>query len=420
MKIIEKLKQIFNRNNPERIANEIAHIYQEKKENGEEHPMDYTVEKIMQIFKENPEKIKDILENILEKKEIPNRIFEKTATKISEDKEIPDEIITEVVQKNETEISNESINRIIEEGNVDTTQRIKLIQNVDDKKIIEERVENELKILYRICKDKKDNEVADRVKELKTILKDNNIVDEMQKSIQKVIAKKMAENIYSDIKRGTRIFTLAEVIPVEDMISNDIVSTVKQEYEKIEEERGKKEGRFDKKGLRNQILVEMAKNIAYKYKETGAVIVPQCENMKKIEKDEEETFIKAIQTYSGRALSKQEVIDIDEQIRGDSNNIQIKENKLINLIKNIPEKNKKTTINCLTSIIDKEENVETISMIYETGLLDKINKMPRNKREESIETIKEVLENREKSKLESKKQTKNQESEINQKDGEDR
>ena len=209
-------------------------------------------------------------------------------------------------------------------------------------------------------------------------------------------------------------------MPVENMIEYDLPSMVEQEYEKIEEERGKKEGRFDKKGLRNQILVEMAKNIAYKYKETGAVIVPQCENMKKIEKDEEETFIKAIQTYSGRALSKQEVIDIDEQIRGDSNNIQIKENKLINLIKNIPEKNKKTTINCLTSIIDKEENVETISMIYETGLLDKINKMPRNKREESIETIKEVLENREKSKLESKKQTKNQESEINQKDGEDR
>lgn len=386
----------FKTKNAKKIAEEIAHVYKEKKESGEEHPIDDTVEEIMQIFKDNPnpEKVREILKSILEKKDIPNRIFEKAATKISNEEEIPDSVITDVVKNSETNISDESINRIIEEGNIDVKERINLMHNVENKDIIEERVENELKILYRVCKDKRDDEVLERINELREILQNNKMNPEIENLIKQVVAKKMAENYYSDISKGTNVYTLSKIIPVEDMLENDLPSTVENEYQKIEENRQKKEGRFNKKGLKKQILVEMAKNIAYKYDETGIFIIPQSKNMKEIYKDEEETFIKAIQTYSRKQLSKQEVIEIDEQIRGNSNNVQIKENLLINLIKKIPEKDKNKMIDTISKILSNNENLETISMMQEEGFIDKLNIIPSEKRKKTIEIMGKVVSKR--------------------------
>ena len=63
MKITDRIKKFMNRNNPELIAgktkldkkinekaNEIEKLYVTKKENGEENPINDTVEKIMQII----------------------------------------------------------------------------------------------------------------------------------------------------------------------------------------------------------------------------------------------------------------------------------------------------------------------------------------------------------------------------------
>ena len=422
MKVTKNITKFLNRNNPETIANEIAQVYQEKKENGEEHPMDDTVEEIMQIFKDNPnpEKVREILKSILEKKDIPNRIFEKAATQISKDKEIPDSVITDVIGRSETNISDESINRIIEEGNIDVNERINLMHNVEDKTIIEERVENELKILYRVCKDKKDYEVVERVDILKELLEDNKVSANIQNLIKQVVAKKMAENYYSDIKKGTRIYDLSKIMPVENMIEYDLPSMVEQEYEKIEDNEGNKEGRFNKKELKEQILIEMGKNIADKYDETGVFIIPQSENMKGIDKEEEETFIKSIQTYSRKQLSKQEIIDIDEQIRGNFNNVQIRENMLINLIKNIPEKDKNRSIDILVKIASNNEELETLAMIEESGLIDKLNKLPKDKREKTIEVIGRTIERRRDITVVNASKIENQKLKINPKEPEDR
>ena len=176
------------------------------------------------------------------------------------------------------------------------------------------------------------------------------------------------------------------------MIEYDLPSMVEEEYKKIEEDQGNKEGRFDKKGLKKQILIEMGKNIADKYDETGVFIIPQSENMKDIDKEEEEAFIKSIQTYSRKQLSKQEVIDIDEQIRGNSNNIQIKENMLIDLIKNIPEEVKSKSIDLLAKIASSnEQELETLSMMEESGLIDKLNELPEDKRKKTIEIMESAI-----------------------------
>lgn len=396
MKIIEKIDKFLNKNNPERIANEIAQSYQEKKENGEEHPMDDTVEEIMQIFQNNPdlEKVREILKNILEKKDIPNRIFEKTATKISQDEKIPDSIITEVVAKSDVDVADETINNIINEGEINLKERLKLLKNVENKNILEKQVSNELEILYRNCKDKRDAEVAERVTELKEILDSKNISDDLQDLIQTVVAKKMAENIYSDTSKGTNIYTLSKIMPVEDMFERDLVSTVEREYNKIEDSNQPKEGRFKKQELKIQILIELAKKIAIKYEESGIFVIPQSDNMKKINEEEEKNFIRAIQTYSRKDLSRQEIVDIDEQVRGKSDNIQLKEDAIIGLLKKIPEQNKKRSMNSLINILKNRKSLETLPMLEENGLIQKLNELPEEKRNKTIETIKNTMSKR--------------------------
>ena len=396
MKIIEKIDKFLNKNNPERIANEIAQSYQEKKENGEEHPMDDTVEEIMQIFQNNPdlEKVREILKNILEKKDIPNRILEKTATKISQDEKIPDSVITEVVAKSDVDVADETINNIINEGEINPKERLKLLKNVENKNILEKQVSNELEILYRNCKDKRDEEVAGRVTELKEILDSKNISDDLQDLIQTVVAKKMAENIYSDTSKGTNIYTLSKIMPVEDMVERDLVSTVEREYNKIEDSNQPKEGRFKKQELKIQILIVLAKKIAKKYEESGIFVIPQSDNMKKINEEEEKNFIRAIQTYSRKDLSRQEVIDIDEQVRGKSDNIQLKEDAIVGLLKKIPEQNKKRSMNSLINILKNRKSLETLSMLEENGLIQKLNELPEEKRNKTIETIKNTMSKR--------------------------
>lgn len=395
MKITEKITKFLNRNNPELIADIVADSYQERKENGEKDPMDHTAEEIIQILRTHPDIERAILANILENDKIPDKIFEKTAIKISESEEIPNSVITDVVQRNDTNISDESINRIIEGGKISVNERINLMRNVESQEIIESRIKNELLILYKICKNKKDYEVVERVEQLKELLNEDEVTLDIQKLIYKVVSKKMAENYYSDIKKGTRIFQLSKIMPIEDMIEYDLSSMVENEYKNIEEQEGKKEGRFSKKALKEQILTEMGKNIADKYDETGIFIIPLSENMKNIDKEEEEVFIKSIQTYSRRQLSKQEIIDIDEQIRGNSKNIQLKENKLINLIKNIPERDKGMSIDLLTKIVSSNgQEIETLTMMLEGGLIDKLNELPEDKRRKTIEIMGRAIERR--------------------------
>lgn len=390
---MKKIKNILKKNSPEKLAEELEMSYKRMKKEGEEHPIDKTVKNVMKKIQENPEprNVEKILKAVKDNEGIPDRVFEKTSTIISETNEIPDRVITDVIEKSETSISDEAINRIIEEGKIDVKERINLMHNLEDKAIIEKRVENELNILYRVCENKRDDEVVDRVKELKKFLNYDDVNEQLQMLIQQVVAKKMAENYYSDVSKGTNIYTLSQIMPVEDMIENDLPSMVQNEYQKIEENREKKEGRFNKKGLKIQILIEMGKKIAYKYDETGVFIIPQSKNMKIIDKDEEEMFIKTIQTYSRKQLSKQEVIDIDEQIRGNCNNVQIKENILINAIKGIPENNKTRSIDFLIKILENEEALKTLEMLDESGLIEKFNDISEEKRIKTINSIGNVL-----------------------------
>lgn len=391
MTIAEKFRRRIGINNPQKVVEGIAKTYTEKKENGEEHPIDSTVEAIMKIIKENPdpEKVRELLKAVLEEEKIPNKVFEKAATKISKSSEIPDEIITNVVEKTDTQVPDELINNMIEKGEFGVKERLNLIKNVEDEKIIKERVKNEFKILYKSSKEKTDIEVVNRVKDLKKILGDNNEDTEIEHLINKIVAKKMAECYYDDKLKGTRIYTLSQIMPTEKMIEVDLPSKVLQEYQTIEEKEGKKGDRVNPKKLKIQILDEMARTVTYKYKEVKVFVIPQSNNMKKLEKEEEENFINAIQKYLGKEMTKKEKAEVRGQIRG--NTVKTKENRLISEIRKMPEKDKNESMDLLINLLNNPETLKTIAMLEDSNLIYELNSIPEEKRKIMIESIEEKI-----------------------------
>lgn len=402
MKVTDRIKKFLNRNNPELIADTVADAYKERKENKEKDPMDHTAEEVLQILKTHPDIKKSILANILENDNIPDKVFEKVATKISKDPEIPDSVIPEAVNRADTSISMESINNILENGEVNARDRIKLIKQVEDTKSKKEGVKSELKRLYKDCEIKRDAEVTERIEEIVSILEKKDIDEDVKEWMQTVIAKKMAENFYSDTKQGTKIFTFTKIESIEDMIEKDLATEVEKEYKKIEENKHPKKGRFSKEEFETQLYKELGKQIGIRYEDTEVFIIPQSDNIKKMDEEQKNKFIKSIQTYSRKQLTKDEIIDIDEQIRGVSKNSQIKESAIIKAIKELPKQGKNDKIDMLTEILKNPKMFETIKQMQESGLLEKIESMPTEKRKKTIGIINSTVEKRNKYKVATK------------------
>lgn len=402
MKVTDRIKKFLNRNNPELIADTVADAYKERKENKEKDPMDHTAEEVLQILKTHPDIKKSILANILENDNIPDKVFEKVATKISKDPEIPDSVIPEAVNRADTSISMESINNILENGEVNARDRIKLIKQVEDTKSKKEGVKSELKRLYKDCEIKRDAEVTERIEEIVSILEKKDIDEDVKEWMQTVIAKKMAENFYSDTKQGTKIFTFTKIESIEDMIEKDLATEVEKEYKKIEENKHPKKGRFSKEEFETQLYKELGKQIGIRYEDTEVFIIPQSDNIKKMDEEQKNKFIKSIQTYSRKQLTRDEIIDIDEQIRGVSKNSQIKESTIIKAIKELPKQGKNDKIDMLTEILKNPKMFETIKQMQESGLLEKIESMPTEKRKKTIGIINSTVEKRNKYKVATK------------------
>jgi len=393
MNLREKLGKIFKRTSPEQIAEEIITSFNERKEKGEKDSIDNTVKEIMEIIKQKQdlEVTEKLLTKILEKKEISNEVAVNAFKEISKDDEIPDRIITNDVEQANTQIPDELIEEIIKEGNVDPKERIKLIQNVEDKDIIKRRVKNELKILYNNCKNKRDREVASRVQEIEGVLEQEDITREIKDLVYQTVARKIAENYYDDNKKGTKIYDLSTIMSYEEMMENNLPQMVESEYQRLEENGAEKPNRFSKTKLTQLILDKLAQDIVKKYKETGVLAIPQLDNIKNLTSEEEKNFIKAIKNYSEEAFTKEDIRDIHAQIRGNIASNKIKEDILIDKIKKIPGSNKSGYIELLTKITENAETLKTIKLMQNSGLIEKLNSIPEEEREKGIETIGEVL-----------------------------
>lgn len=424
MEITEKIKKFMNRNNPvlsaenekvdKRInekANEIEKLYIEKKENGEENPINDTVEKIMQIIQNNPDPVeaRKLLTELIERDNIAVQIVERTAIEVSKKEDIPNQIIVEAIDKAETNIPDSTIKNIVEKGAMDIQDNLDLIQQMHDqekqkqaeqeqlelqrqekqKKIEQKRkkAKTKLEVIKSNIKEMQDGEIGEKISDIKEQLSPENMNNEINELIQNIIAQRMAEDIYNDARKNPAIYKLSKAMPTEEMIERDLTTTVQEKYKEIEEKRGAKEGRFNKREFKKLILNEMGRQISIEYEKTGLFNIPESKQLSQMKKEEKKYLMDTIQKHINIKLKKEDIADISRQINEGNKELQKKENQIINLIRQTPADEKSRIIDILNKMIVNRNNLETIEMIDNAGLLNKLGSMPTEKRQKTIGTI---------------------------------
>lgn len=379
-----KLRNLLkNKDKTKKILEEAVEALEE---NGEQS----AVQIIMGYLNKNPESANEVMKLLIENKDISDEVVKKTATDISKSEVIPDQVIPSAVKESNVEVPDTIIAGIIEEGDVNTPETIQLINNLDDTKIKQEKVAEQLKELYENCEYEPELTLIDKLEAL-NIVEKNETIDLLER---KIIARKMAIN-YQKVG-GTKIATLARYMPVEEMMKFDLPEIVSKEYDKIKEKG--EENIVNKSELRIQILDKIANGVVANYKEIGAFVVPQSESMTQLSQVEEKRFIHSIETCLRKNLDKKQITNIKSQIRGRVNNIELRE--YVEKIRRFPKEKIRSFTNYTSKLIDDQESFKVYTELVESGIMDSLKSISVDKREQYINVINEAISKRSKEEAE--------------------
>lgn len=368
-----------------KVVNQIDQVYKKSLEDDEIKDAEQSAaQKVIEYVRKNPENATEILKGILEKEEIPNKVFEKTATTISKMDEIPDKIIPKAVADSEVDVPDQIIENIIENGDVNRKEKIELINNLENEELKQKQVEEELKQIYENCSDTNESELVHKLEMTKIVQKNSSI----KKLEQAIIAKKMAVNY----KRfgGTKISTLSRYLSEEEMIEINLPEMVYEEYKKISEKDEK--NKVDKSNLKVQILEEIAKKVANNYQEIGDFVIPQSKNMTQLTRKEEDKFIKAIETYVRKKLKGTDVTSIRDQIRGRDANMQLKQ--YIEKMRKLPKSQLEIFINNTEELVENNEELTVYKELKDSGIIGNLQKLTDNKRKDYIKVLNYAVQKR--------------------------
>lgn len=382
----EFIEKLFNRQDKTtKVVNQIDEVYKRSLEDDEIKDAEQSAaQKVIEYVRKNPENATEILKGILEKEEIPNKVFEKTATTISKIDEIPDKIIPKAVADSEVDVPDQIIENIIENGDVNRKEKIELINNLENEELKQKQVEEELKQIYENCGDTNESELVHKLEMTKIVQKNSSI----KKLEQAIIAKKMAINY----KRfgGTKISTLSRYLSEEEMIEKNLPEMVYEEYKKISEKDEK--NKVNKSNLKVQILEEIAKKVANNYQEIGDFVIPQSKNMTQLTRKEEDKFIKAIETYVRKKLKGTEVTSIRDQIRGRDANMQLKQ--YIEKMRKLPKSQLEIFINNTEELVENNEELTVYKELKDSGIIENLQKLADDKRKDYIKVLNDAVQKR--------------------------
>lgn len=382
----EFIEKLFNRQDKTtKVVNQIDEVYKRSLEDDEIKDAEQSAaQKVIEYVRKNPENATEILKGILEKEEIPNKVFEKTATTISKIDEIPDKIIPKAVADSEVDVPDQIIENIIENGEVNRKEKIELINNLDNEELKQKQVEEELKQIYENCGDTNESELVHKLEMTKIVQKNSSI----KKLEQAIIAKKMAINY----KRfgGTKISTLSRYLSEEEMIEKNLPEMVYEEYKKISEKDEK--NKVNKSNLKVQILEEIAKKVANNYQEIGDFVIPQSKNMTQLTRKEEDKFIKAIETYVRKKLKGTDVTSIRDQIRGRDANMQLKQ--YIEKMRKLPKSQLEIFINNTEELVENNEELTVYKELKDSGIIGNLQKLADDKRKDYIKVLNDAVQKR--------------------------
>ena len=409
----------------EKAEEEFKTIKEQKADEGNirQKAIELTAKRILQIFKDSPrymQYVQDIAKNLAEESELPTEVVVEMIKGTIEQKELPNSIAEEMAQiLPDEEIvsaieSDDNLKlkhkEVLAAGIGDKETRLEVEKDIRTQKEIaeEQRTLSTLKELYENCENIPERILTDKIKGLS--------IQEKTESIQKILDKIVARKISDDYSKfgSTMLDTLKHIVSVEDMYEYHIADLAQEEYQDKISRGIQTEKSYNKRDFEDNLLKHMAGDIARKFFATSKYIIPPLKRFRSIEKREKDLFLSEIQKETSKTLTKMQISDIEGQMQGIiGTNADIEE--LAEKLFETPKKKAKNIINVAGKMTkDDDRNYNTIMSLQESGLLETLAKMPREKREKYIGAFSRFMQDREIRNQPKRKVEDNQENTINQ------
>ena len=409
----------------EKAEEEFKTIKEQKADEGNirQKAIELTAKRILQIFKDSPrymQYVQDIARNLAEESELPTEVVVEMIKGTIEQKELPNSIAEEMAQiLPDEEIvsaieSDDNLKlkhkEVLAAGIGDKETRLEVEKDIRTQKEIaeEQRTLSTLKELYENCENIPERILTDKIKGLS--------IQEKTESIQKILDKIVARKIADDYSKfgSTMLDTLKNIVSVEDMYEYHIADLAQEEYQDKISRGIQTEKSYNKRDFEDNLLKHMAGDIARKFFATSKYIIPPLKRFRSIEKREKDLFLSEIQKETSKTLTKMQISDIEGQMQGIiGTNADIEE--LAEKLFETPKKKAKNIINVAEKMTSEDDrNYNTVISLQESGLLETLAKMPREKREKYIGAFSRFMQDREIRNQPKRKVEDNQENTINQ------
>ena len=399
----EIFQKITNRkiNQDEKVKKIVGNI--EEKFNaaeGEEVATKQAVEEAIKKLEKTPGLSEAVLRELLVRKDISNAIPVETIKNIPESG-IPNDTLVEVVEKLSDELPDNKVLEIAEETNLGLQKKQKIFEAVSDpetkRKKQEELLIRELdKIYMNISLEQGEFEILENINRVLQVNPDLDS-EKMKSLIDRILVKKMVLNYMNFNITMPRKF--AELKSVEEMFSEDFPKIAEYEYKKMPRiDREEAKFQFEGMKFKEDLLIEMAKNIAENYKKNGfkRLVIPQSKSMREINKEEEEKFIENIMKEverKGGTLNTISIIDAKGQIKGNiEESEKIKE--YVTKIEELPQKAKTEFIEQGKKIITDQDLLNISNYCNKVGLYQSLAELGQTQAEKVVDSFIEIIEKR--------------------------
>ncbi len=370
------------------------------KAEGEEVATKQAVEEALRKLEKTPGLSEAVLRELLLRKNISNSVPVETIINIPES-DIPNDTAVEVIGKLSKELPDNKVLEIAEEIDLGIQRKQKIFEAVSDpetkRKKQEELILKELEKIYKnVNADIGEFEILGDINKILQLKPDFNN-EKMKSLINQILAKKMVLNYMKFNITMPRKF--AGLKTVEKMFSENFPKIAEYEYKKMPRaDREKAKFQFDELKFKEDLLGEMAKNIAENYKKNGfkRLVIPQSEMMREIDNKEEVKFIRKIARETERKGGKLDtisMIDAKGQIRG---NIEESENikEYVTKLGELPQSVKTEFIEQGKKIITDQDLLNISNYCNKAGLYQSLAELGQEQAEKIVDTLLQTIEKR--------------------------
>lgn len=361
--------------------------------------------KINEIIKKYPELLDEVVNTAKESDQIEDEVIIEILIKnietIVDKKEISEKEKTllnlgvKVLAAIGKEIPDKYLDKLADAArksrHIDRQTEINVIKQMGDKKSKQKQVAKSLRRIHAGINEKTtDAYIQSVIGEFEGIVESSKSIKDLKRDI---IAKKIAYNYMNN--KSTQLYSLTKIISIDEMFMINMPEIVQNQYNEIMKKEKKnnsekKYHKYDKQKFRMELLNQMAKDAAYKYKETGELKISQSQQMKKITAEEEEFFINKIDILTNKKLDERQIILIKAKIRGNLEEL-INLEEVTSIINKLPIDERNQAINQMRNIAENKELRKIIRTIQKVGLDKSFKGMDESSIEKRMKVFKETV-----------------------------